>query len=94
MELEYILYEFGYEEFTKNKCRSQRRYKNRIIRKNNTNRINTEPYEGPDKPDSMCCCIPSKYKRIMRKKRRAKEIQATRNGKEIFFKKEDGYNWY
>lgn len=94
MELEYILYELGHEELTKNKYRSQRRYKKRIVRKNNIRRIKEENYDGPeDKPDSMRSSIPSKHKRIMRKRRRAKEAQATKNGKEIFFKK-DNCNWY
>ena len=100
MELERILYELNCEgtdelnDFTKNKYRSKRRHKDRIIRKNNIKRMKAENYEGPDRPDSMCCCIPPTYKRIMRKRSRAAEMQATRNGKEIFFKKEDIYNWY
>lgn len=96
---ECILYELNCEDneldfFAKNKNRSQRRYKNRIVRKNNIRRIKEENYDGPeDKPDSMRSSIPSTYKRIMRKRRRAKEAQATKNGKEIFFKK-DNCNWY
>lgn len=85
-------------EFSKNKSRAKRRYINKIIKKRNAKRAKIENCMGyrEYKPyEDLCALVPSSWKRIRKRQRKAKVKQAMRNNKEIpKFKRDDEYDWW